>query len=95
MKQLIARIEEDLHRRLIRRARAESRSLNSLVNEVLTEAVRPSGDATSKQHREQLQTRRAKVARPSRVPSRAAISALTKGAGSAVSDALTRERSTR
>lgn len=41
MKQLIARVPEDLHARLRRRARGEGRSLNALVNEVLQEAAPP------------------------------------------------------
>lgn len=35
MRQLIARVDDDLHARLKAKAKAEGRSLNALVNEVL------------------------------------------------------------
>ena len=44
MKQLIARIDDDLHASLKRRAAAEGRSLNALVTELL-EAGAPHADA--------------------------------------------------
>ncbi|MGH3718502.1 MAG: FitA-like ribbon-helix-helix domain-containing protein [Pseudonocardiaceae bacterium] len=39
MKQLISRIDDDLHQRLKRRATQEGRSLNDFVAEVLARAV--------------------------------------------------------
>jgi plasmid stability protein len=39
MRQLIARIDDDLHRRLKQRAAREGRSLNDLVTEALAAAV--------------------------------------------------------
>ena len=39
VRQLITRIDEDLHRRLKERARDEGRSLNALVTQILEEAV--------------------------------------------------------
>ena len=43
MRQLIARIDEDLHRRLKERATREGRSLNDLITEVLAAAVDDEG----------------------------------------------------
>lgn len=39
MRQLLARLDDDLHRRLRQRAAAEGRSVNALVSEVLAAAV--------------------------------------------------------
>ena len=39
MRQLITRIDDDLHRRLKERARDEGRSVNALVIDILDEAV--------------------------------------------------------
>jgi len=39
VRQLITRIDDDLHRRLKERAREEGRSLNALVTQILEEAV--------------------------------------------------------
>jgi hypothetical protein len=39
MRQLITRIDDELHRRLKQKARDEGRSMNSLVTEALVEAV--------------------------------------------------------
>lgn len=39
MRQLITRIDDDLHRRLKERARDQGRSVNALVTEILDEAV--------------------------------------------------------
>ncbi|MGH2769249.1 MAG: FitA-like ribbon-helix-helix domain-containing protein, partial [Actinomycetota bacterium] len=39
MRQLITRVDEDLHRRLKERAAVERRSVNALVTELLTRAL--------------------------------------------------------
>lgn len=39
MRQLITRVDDDLHARLKAKAKAEGRSLNALVNEVLQKAA--------------------------------------------------------
>ncbi len=41
MRQLITRIDDDLHKDLKERAAAEGRSVNSLVGEILRDAVTP------------------------------------------------------
>ncbi len=44
MKQLLLRIPEDLHRRLVARAARDSRSLNALATEILDAAADADGD---------------------------------------------------
>ena len=39
MRQLLTRIDDELHRRLKQRARDEGRSMNTLVSEILEQAV--------------------------------------------------------
>ncbi|MGI8426380.1 MAG: toxin-antitoxin system HicB family antitoxin [Actinomycetota bacterium] len=95
MKQLIARIDDDLHRRLKAVAKQEGRSVNSFVNEVLFESVSAGSDNAQIARRLELKTRRVIPPQPARVPSRRAISKLTKAAGTAVSEALSDQRSSR
>lgn len=91
MRQLIARIDDDLHDRLKARAAAEGRSLNALVTDVLAAAVQlhPS---TSVRARLARQGRLAVPARTSHPPSREAALRATEGAGQAASDALDADR---
>jgi plasmid stability protein len=51
VKQLIARIDDDLHRRLKRRAASEGRSLNALVTDALERAVEPEDPRTELRRR--------------------------------------------
>lgn len=44
MKQLLLRVPEDLHSRLMERAASSGRSINALANEILTAAVRDAAD---------------------------------------------------
>ena len=95
MRQLITRIDEDLHERLRARARAEHRSLASLVREALMAAVADAGDPTAV--RERLE-RAGVVVRPDppeRVPTREEALEVTRGAGAGVSAALEADRAHR
>lgn len=95
MRQLIARIDDRLHRRLKARAKAEGRSMNALVTDLLSKALGEGGE------REQFEARLKASGlwyippRPKgRVPPRdELIESLRGKTGSAVSDALEDDRS--
>lgn len=93
VRQLIARIDDDLHDRLKARAAAEGRSLNALVAEVLSAAVAP----TNASVRAELARRGRLVVPPvsRRPPGRAAALRATQGSGSAGSEALAEDRARR
>lgn len=92
MRQLLARIDDDLHRRLKRRAAAEGRSLNAMVSDILRDAVaRPDGPALLRARLRAL-GRLAEIPRPRKALSRSAAIALTRGTGDAVSRALAEDR---
>jgi plasmid stability protein len=93
MRQLITRIDDDLHERLKARAASEGRSVNALVVEVLSAAA-------EQNEREALRarlSRRGRLVVPPQpaATDRAAALEATRGAGSAVSEALEAERSAR
>ena len=92
MQQLITRIDQDLHRRLKQRAAAEGRSVNAMVVDILQNAVHANDERELVRARIRALGRRAHVPRPRKVPSRDRISALTRGLGTAASDALMAER---
>lgn len=92
MRQLIARIDDELHRRLKARARAEGRSLNALVTDALRAALAPDDDRQAVMARMEAAGWRVTPPLPAHVPSDDEIEAATRGAGSAVSDALAAER---
>jgi plasmid stability protein len=91
MRQLIARIDDELHRRLKQQAAAEGRSLNALVEEFLQAGI------AARDERE-LVRRRADMlglgvtSRRRRAPSRDAAIASTRGLGRVASRALDAER---
>ncbi|CAN5546187.1 toxin-antitoxin system HicB family antitoxin [soil metagenome] len=95
MKQLITRVNEDLHEQLKARAASEDRSVNALVTELLRAGLME-GDA-----RAQIRTRidatgiDARPRPPRRAPSRDAAIRSTRGVGTAGSEALEAERSKR
>jgi plasmid stability protein len=95
VQQLITRIDQELHRRLKQRAAAEGRSVNAMVVDILRSAVHAHDERELVRARIRALGRRARVPRPRRVPSREAISALTRGLGTAASDALAAERQRR
>jgi antitoxin FitA len=92
VRQLLARIDDDLHRRLKRRAAAEGRSLNAMVNEILRDAVARNNGPDLLRARLKALGRLADVPRPRKALSRNAAIALTLGAGDAVSRALAEDR---
>jgi plasmid stability protein len=91
VRQLITRIDDDLHERLKARAAAEGRSMNAYVADVLTRAVR-SGNDTSIRERLAREGLLATPPRPAGAPTRDDVVALTRGAGTAASEALERDR---
>jgi hypothetical protein len=93
MRQLIARIDDDLHTRLKERAGSERRSLNSLVSELLEEGVAKDDAHAQLRKRADALGLLYVPPRPKRTPpSRDAVIAGTRGAGPAVSDALAEDR---
>lgn len=95
MRQLITRIEDRLHAKLKRRAAAEGRSLNALVTEILSRAIAAEDERALVRARLKALGRRAYVPRPADAPSRDEAIAATRGAGTAVSEALAAERARR
>lgn len=93
MKQLISRIDSELHRRLKMRAAREGRSVNDLVIEVLERAV--ADEAESFRRALDRSGLRVIPPRPSRPPSRDAVVRANRGAGTPLSDALDEERAAR
>lgn len=92
MRQLITRIDEDLHRRLKRRAAAEGRSVNAMVGELLQAAALKGDQRQLVRARLRALGRLVTLPRPRRVLSRDAAVALTRGVGTAASEALAAER---
>lgn len=89
MKQLISRIDDDLHRRLKERAAQEGRSLNDLVAAVLADAV----DDAPASFRRRLAASGLRVLPPSSpVPDQREQPADGPGDADAVLDALQKER---
>jgi plasmid stability protein len=88
MRQLITRIDEELHTQLKHRAAQEGRSLNDLVTEVLSRAV--AARAARERVRERARRRGLlfEPPAPDDAPTLEAVLAATCGAGSAFSDAL-------
>jgi plasmid stability protein len=95
VRQLLVRIDDELHRRLKARAAAEGQSANRLVNELLEEALaEPGGPAALRARLE----RAGRLVRPRTVAgamSRDATIEGTRGAGRAASEALEAERGNR
>ena len=92
MRQLITRIDEDLHDRLKARAAAEGRSVNSFVTELLSRAV-GAGSETSIRGRLARDGLLVVPPQPAQPPTPEDAVALTRGAGRAASDALEHDRS--
>lgn len=94
MKQLISRIDDDLHRRLKERAAREGRSLNDLVTEVLVAAVLDRRESFSRRL-ERSGLRVLPLVPVQRPPDLKDVLDANRGSGTAVSDALRAERDTR
>lgn len=96
MKQLIARVDDSLHRRLKEKARAEGRSLNALVTDVLEANVADDDPRARLRARVAALGLGVTVPRPrGRIPSLDEAIRSTRGAGTAVSEALQAERTAR
>lgn len=97
MKQLITRIDDDLHARLKKRAVSESRSVNSIVTEAIESAVEPEDP------REWLRKRAAargikfveRPGKPITPEKRAALLEKTRGLGPVLSEMLEQDRAER
>jgi antitoxin FitA len=95
MRQLITRIDDELHERLRARAAAEGRSVNSLVKELLDVALSAVDERARVAARVEAAGLRI-VPRPERPPpSRDAAIAATRGAGRVASAALLADRTSR
>jgi antitoxin FitA len=95
VRQLIARIDDQLHGRLKARAAAERRSLNSLVQELLVQGLSADDERERIRARADASGLRV-VPRPERgAPSHKAAIAATRGAGQSASEALAAERARR
>jgi plasmid stability protein len=95
MRQLITRLDDDLHGRLKERAAAEGKTVNAYVTDVLARAVGADDTRESVAARVAQAGMRVLVPRPRRVPSREKVIAETRGWGRAVSEALEAERRAR
>lgn len=95
MRQLIARISDDLHRRLKAMAASEGRSVNALVTDLLRAGLARSEEEAKVRARLHAAGLRV-VPRPKqRPPSRDSAIRATRGAGRAATEALAAERATR
>jgi plasmid stability protein len=94
VRQLITRIDEQLHQRLKSRAAAEGRSVNALVTDLLAAGV-AADQRTVVRQRAKAADLLVEPRLDRRPPSRKRAIALTKGAGRAASRALQAERSRR
>lgn len=93
MRQLITRIDDELLARLKRRAAAEGRSVNALVNDLLESHL---ADRSPKSElRFRGGDRIVRPPRPTRIPSRESLRRSSRGWGTSVSKALTDERAAR
>jgi len=95
MRQMITRLDDELHARLKAQADAEGRSMNELVVQVLSWAL---GDASSREgvrERARVSGRLVLPAPPAGVVGRDEAVESTRGLGNAVSAALEEERSWR
>ncbi len=95
MRQLIARVDDELHARLKARAAAEQRSLNSLVNEALRAALEPGGERARLRERLRRAGKLVVPPQPENPPTLDEAIESGRGAGTAVSEALEEDRNAR
>ena len=96
MRQLIARIDDDLHAQLKERARSEGRSLNALVTELLAAGVNSYDQRRALRERVRAAGLLYVPPKPKGpVLSLDEIEELYRGTGTAVSEALAAERKAR
>jgi plasmid stability protein len=95
MKQLLLRVPEEIHRRLVARAAREGRSLNAVANDILDAAAdADSGDrrARARAAAAAAGTLRTVNARPVSSARRRRIIESTRGLGSQIDQLLAQER---
>ncbi|MGH3728908.1 MAG: toxin-antitoxin system HicB family antitoxin [Micromonosporaceae bacterium] len=92
MRQLIARIDDDLHARLRAEAAAQGRSLNSLVAETLAAAVGTPDPRRRLRERVRAMGLLYVPPQPENPPSREEMLRANRGSGGALSEALEEER---
>ena len=92
LRQLITRIDEDLHRRLKRRAAFQGLSVNAMVSGLLRSLVDSQDERQLVRARLRALGRLAYVPRPRRLVSHDAAIATTRGLGKAASEALADDR---
>lgn len=95
MRQLVARVDDELHARLKARAAAEKRSLNSLVNEALRAALEPAGERARVRERLRRAGKLVVPPQPENPPTLDEAIESGRGAGTAVSEALEEDRNAR
>jgi plasmid stability protein len=97
VRQLITRIDDDLHRRLKERARDQGRSVNALVTEILDEAVPNESPRDRLRRRLRAEGRLVEIEAPKEPTlSRDEVRELLRGdAGKAILEALEEDRADR
>jgi len=92
MRQLITRLDDELHRELKRRAIAEGRSVNALVTELIRRGIAGNDKKELLRARLRALGRSSNIPRPKKAASLADVLKLTRGTGTTVSEALAAER---
>lgn len=95
VRQLIARIDDRLHRRLKARAAAEGRSMNALVTQLLAAGVSEQSEGAILDARLEALGLRRIFPPKRRPPSQAALARMLRGTGQRASAALEAERARR
>ena len=96
VRQLIARIDDDLHRRLKERARDQRRSMNALVTEILEQAVPDETPRERLRRRLKAEGRLVEVPVPENPPSIEEVLEMLRGdAGRVMLEALEEDRKRR
>jgi len=95
MRQLITRIDDDLHARLKSQATREGRSVNALVTEALENVVDQQRSRAGVRQRARASGRLVTPPRPTSVPSQRDVQVATSGSGTAASEALEFDRGQR
>lgn len=95
MKQLLTRLDDELHRRVKERAEEQGRSVNAYVAALLAEDTSTTNRRRALRERARDKGKLREPIRPSRRPSRHEVWEATRGAGTAASEALEAERAAR
>ncbi|SDQ83337.1 toxin-antitoxin system HicB family antitoxin [Actinopolyspora saharensis] len=92
MRQLIARVDDELHRRLKAKASSENRSLNELVTEALSRVVDGSASLRTVRQRARSSGMLVEVEGTDQAPDLDELEAETRGFGRGVGQALEADR---